>query len=516
VRIASDRALDDRVNVEVDLEGPLAAATALAFRPLNDARIAEIDVRDEAGPITVRWTREADVERALLDRAPRSAARIRYVVTFGPTAGGGATSALAPSADPVELRASGRDLLLLPEADAEREEKIPIEVHLRTGDVRAAGASSFGVGLDGSTTARLSDLRRAYFIAGDVGSAVFHAGEGDDFGAWIGFTAFDPRWVSAQTAIVRTAIDRYVGRAPGPGTPPVGILFSAQRRSEPPIVIHRVTRGLLVAVDRRASWTATARLLVAQGLTQRYIGDFLWVGDRSDEPSGWFFSDGFSRAIARDVLFDVELFDAADRASELNALLSATVFSTEPRTLATARGALVATALDVALRGASGGKGSLRSFIRERLERAATAHEDALPLRELLAGIAESAGEPAARKLEAALRGAADVELPADLAGRCYRLVRKELVPFELGFVASAGEEMTVESVKAGSRAEAAGLRAGDVVRDLRYENGTSSVPVDVDVVRAGRKLHLRWRPAGPSKAGRMFERIPGIPDQRC
>jgi C-terminal processing protease CtpA/Prc len=75
---------------------------------------------------------------------------------------------------------------------------------------------------------------------------------------------------------------------------------------------------------------------------------------------------------------------------------------------------------------------------------------------------------------------------------------------------------LSIESVKPGSRAEAAGVRVGDVVHEVHYEQGRSGVPVKLVVIRGERKVPLRFMPAGASKPGRQFERVPGLPDDRC
>ena len=122
------------------------------------------------------------------------------------------------------------------------------------------------------------------------------------------------------------------------------------------------------------------------------------------------------------------------------------------------------------------------------------------------AAMAAKTTEAIAAKLALALEGRAEVDLPVDLVAPCYRLVKKQLVPFELGFKTSAGETMTVETVKPGSRAEAAGLRVGDQVDDLRYESGRSNVRVELAITRATKTQRIQFLPAGPSKPGRMFE----------
>jgi hypothetical protein len=524
LRITTDSAAERRVLVELHLEGALASAAAspLRFAPAHDAQIDNVSARDAKGDIAVTRAAEGAATRFALARPASGSLDVHYQVTFGAGdvgAAGKAIEVFAPYAEPIELAVAGEDILLLPES----EERVALEIQLKTGGVASGAASSFALGSVQHVTVKVAELRNATFFAGDVGTAVFHRDDGDDFGAWIGFTAFDPRWVSAEIAGVRSAVDTYVGRMRGLDTPPTSILFAATRRDSLPIVVSSRVRGLVLSVDRRASWTPAVRILVAQALTRQYVGGFLWIGDRNDEASGAFFSDGFSRAIAREVLFDASWLAPSDRAAELNTLLSAIAFAgtdkNDARAVLMARAALAATALDVALRKAPAnehGAPSLKTFLRERLADAAKAKKDTLSFTDFVARVKESAGEAAAREMEAALHDGAEVKLPADLAGPCYRLVRKQLVAFELGFVTSSGEKLTVESVVAGSRAEAAGVRVGDVVSELRYEAGHSAVPVQLVLIRNEKKVPLHFKPEGASKPGRQFERLPGIPDDRC
>jgi hypothetical protein len=503
VRLASDKDVEGRVNVELRFEGPLAKLSVLDFRPTHEATIDRLTASDATGAIAVR----AEGKKLELGRPVSGPLDVRYSVRIAPAPDG-------PTIEPVELRVAGEDVLALPDVDGEA--PAALEIHVRTGGATIASASSFGLGVDVTTKGRASDLRNAYYVSGDVGTAAFHTSYGDDIAAWIGNTVFDPRWVSAEVAGVRTSVDTYVARDFSPDAAPVVLVMTSARASEPPIRVTPRTRGLHVTVDRRASWGAAARLLVATAFVQRYVGGFLWVGSRAEEASGWFFSDGFSRAIARDVLVEAGIFDPADRAAELNALLAATVFAEKDREIATARGALVATALDRAMRAASHGQGSLRSFVRGLLAEAAEGKRDTLPLADFMQKVTESAGDGFAREAASVLQRGAEIALPGDLAGVCYRLVRRTLVPFELGFTTSAGEEMTILSVKKGSRAEAAGIRMGDVVTKLAYDEGKASVPVVLTIRRGDRDVAIRFQPSGAAKPGRMFERIAGIPNERC
>jgi len=63
------------------------------------------------------------------------------------------------------------------------------------------------------------------------------------------------------------------------------------------VVVTSRTRGLLISADRRAVWTPPVRILVARALTQRYVGGFLWVGDRTIEASGQFSDEHWPRRV---------------------------------------------------------------------------------------------------------------------------------------------------------------------------------------------------------------------------
>jgi predicted metalloprotease with PDZ domain len=154
--------------------------------------------------------------------------------------------------------------------------------------------------------------------------------------------------------------------------------------------------------------------------------------------------------------------------------------------------------------------------VRELVDKALDEGHDAISRADFVARVRTRAGDAGAAELVDVVDHGAEPKLAPDLAGRCYRLVRKPLVMFELGFTVTSGEEMTVESVKPGSRAEVAGLHAGDLVKDLRYEEGRSQVSVDMTILRGQQQKKLRFLPAGPSKPGRIFERVPGIPNEQC
>ena len=492
--IASDRVRDDRIDVVLQWTFPPGAApTELRFTPVHAASLEGLVAHDAVGSLAVSRTGRG----LALARDVQGPLEVRYTIVLARTPTGDGSFA-----EPVEVHVLGADVLVLPEGEA----RVPVALALRTGVLAAGGASSFGLGADEAFDASFAELQRGWFLAGDVGTASFHASDGDDIAAWVGHTAFDGRWVGAETAAVRGGVDTWVGRSISPGSPPASLLFVPARRDDMPVVVGLAARGLVVSVDRRAVWTASARILVAQALVQRYIGGFLAVTDRAE--AGRFWSEGFSRTIAREIVFGLGTIDHADRAAELNALLATIAFATDARAVVTARGALGATALDVVLRKK---ERSLQAFVRARLAEAATSGKDVLPYDAFLHHVSEDAGEPGLRAL-----ASSEPELPPDLLGHCYRLVRKDLVPFELGFTTSAGEELTITEVTRGSRAAAAGLVTGDIVKDLRYVAGRPDAPVTLTVTHAGKPRAVRFLPAGTAKPGRVFDRIPNIPDDRC
>lgn len=484
IDVNTDPDRENHVFVDLRFDGPLAAGiTALPFHPLHDVKLSDLSLRHAGGSL-----------------------HAHYALTFTPS-----PDPTAPASEAIELQIAGEDLFALPDL----EERLPIRLKLRTGGSVTGGASSFALGTEQRFEARMSELRRAYFLAGDVGNAQFHASDGDDFTAWIGHTAFDPRWVGAEAAATRSAIDTFVGRGHSTSEPPLSFLIVPAKRDDPPVVFAARTRGLFASADRRAVWNAPVRIHVAQALAQRYLGGFLWVGarDPATEAQGWFFSDGFSRTVAREVLFDAGMIDAQDRAKELNELLAVIAFAPDPRRVATANGALLATALDVAARK---NKSSLQRFLRERLADAATKKVDTIAVADFVAHAREAAGDAFAEAMSATLARGAEVPLPSDLLGKCWRLERRQLVPFELGFVTTAGAELTVASVKPKSRAEAAGVRVGDVVLNLDYRNGQSGTPVKMTVKRGDKKIPITFAPAGAAKPGRIFDRVAGIRDDQC
>jgi hypothetical protein len=484
IEVTSDDKIENCLHVKLHFTGRLAASPALAFRPLHSVTLSEASARDEKGAVAV--TQEENGLK-LAERG-REELHVQYALKFPESGAAG-----APFSESIELQVAGEDLLALPADPSLESQRWDVALEIKTGNTVTGGASSFGLGHARTVSARLAELRGAFFLGGEVGTAEFHAGDGDDVTAWVGHTAFDPRWIGAEVAATRAAVDLYVGRQHAGNGPPLAFLIVPTKRDDLPVVMMPRSRGFLVSVDRRAVWNAQARILVGQALSQRYLGGFVSLGPRESEAAG-LWSDGFARAVGREVVFDMGMIEASDRAAEVNQLLFAETFSTDPKRTTSVRGALMATALGA----------GLRSFVRERLQDAGRGKTDQI------------APEAFRAKVGNALFDAKEIPLPVDMLGKCWRLERKTLIPFELGFVASAGEEMKVTSVVPKSRAEAAGVRLDDVIEKIDYRAGAADSPVKLTIRRGDKSISLTFLPAGVGKPGRVFTRVNGIPDDRC
>ena len=517
IRIGTDEKVAGRVAVELGIPNALFGK-GLRFAPKN-AKLGRVSAEDAKGELGLTRDDGADATLVTPARPPAGSVVVRYDVMLGTAS----ASSFVALAEATELRVEGRDVLLLPH------ESVPVPVLLRLGVAagKAEAASSFAVGREQRFFAKPAELAAGVFLAGDLGHAQFRANDGDDFTVWAGFTAFDARWVAAETAGVRSATDEYLGAQPHEKRAVTSFLLIPESREAPTVSIKLARHGLVASVDPRATWTAPVRLRVAQALAQRTLGGRIWIGSRDDEAGGQFFSEGFSRAVAGEVLAASGIFEPADRAAELNTLLAtldasplgrasaaelaAAADKREALRVTTARGALVALTLGAKLHRATNGKSSLKTFVQSLVSRAGD--RDTLAHSEL--GEAARALAPEAEQTLAPLQAGGDVSVPADLIGPCYKLTHGKIAPFELGFESDATPEgLRIRGVVAGSAAEKAGLREGDVLGALDYHDGRSDLRATA--TRAGSKTKVQFFPAGKAKPGRYFQRVSGVKDSDC
>jgi C-terminal processing protease CtpA/Prc len=90
---------------------------------------------------------------------------------------------------------------------------------------------------------------------------------------------------------------------------------------------------------------------------------------------------------------------------------------------------------------------------------------------------------------------------------------------FALGFEAPDPERDGTHAITAlveGGPAAGAGLREGDIIRELRYVPGDPNTGVDVSVERDGSVRAIRFMPTDRSTPGRGWRRNPAVPDEEC
>jgi hypothetical protein len=252
-----------RLHVEVTAAGAPEDLRAWSLGDLALSTLRDLSAQDDGGALSLQEDRAAPGTLTLA-RPPRGPVRIAYDVPAEAQVTRPLSTLIVPSA----MRVAGEGTLVLPTAFDDR----PVATSLRI-EAEALGAtgaaSTLGIGAALDRPLRARALRHAAFIAGQLGTAVFHTMEADDETAWIGVTAFDPRAAAGEAAIVRSVVETFFGgreQAPFPllivGHVNPGRLLSMSRRST----------GLLLNVGMAEPWGAAPRIAVAHPLVQKWIG----------------------------------------------------------------------------------------------------------------------------------------------------------------------------------------------------------------------------------------------------
>jgi hypothetical protein len=501
---------------------PLPQTRRIAVRLAFDRRGLHVRVTANGEPAELaRWKMPEDAmtEVSVEDNegvvksfgAPRSTVAVVYDVR--PAASGDAT--LRTLIEENRFRATGEHILALPMAfDSQRiEATVVIEAHAQ--DV-AMSASSFGVG--GARIRHVvrttgADLRRTAFFAGGGGHAVFDTPEGHDEAAWLGWTAFDPRAVSAEIAGFRGLLHEYFK---GVDAEPATTLFVADERPRGRFRVLRRASSILVTVGGKDPYDAPLRLAVGHELAHAWIGDRLWVGD----DDAFWFQEGFARWVSREQLARAGLLSPDEYAAEVNRLLGVVVTTPKDRrTVAAqvARGALFATILDARIRDKSQNARSLDHLLRA-LVHSSEAKRVKLSADDFFASAAREAGDSVRSDFDDVVTSGKRTTLPNDALGGCFEARDVSYDVLDTGFDLAgtrADEAKKVRAVDAKGPAAKAGLRDGDRLV-------SADDPVDpteawkLEIERDGRAQSISFKPAGPAKKGQGFRRKPGLSDDAC
>lgn len=533
------------VEVEIVARGPasdLDTWTIAAPAP-GSISSASIHARDSDGPIGVTASepekapspgsgRAATPVSIQLARPPLGALRLTYTIAARP---GSLSASPGVELDSDRFRASGEALLALPDAAADAPVQVALTLDITDlGDAPDLGAaSSFGAGGTREVKVRGRDLRAAVFLAGHMGTAIFNAQEGHDEAAWLGYTTFDPRPIAADVASFRTAARQIFRDAE---SPPATLLIVADGRKPGGFVASRRAGGVLVHVGVGEPWSGAVRIAVAAEVLKTWIGERLWVGpaEPGREVEAYWFTEGVTRNVARDLLFRFGLISPGEMLDEMHGLAATIATSphkAEPNAalaaqsrrpgvipLLVARGALYAARVDALLRRKSGGKASLEDVLRA-LYAKSRAERGPLPVSAWVEAVSKELGPGEAGAFEAGIGKGAVEPLPDGALGPCFRAAPRRYEPFDLGFddeATAASEKRGIAGLRAGGPAEKAGLRAGDVLIDASMTRGRSDVPVTLTIERGGERKTITYRPAGPAVSGPGWARKKDVPDDAC
>jgi hypothetical protein len=516
------------ITVEVVAEGDPAKLTAWSIRePYGTFKLTSL--RDESGPITPTGT--VDRGTITLGKPPRGALHLDYVLTVKPAL---PNQVLPVNLDPNHFEGAGEALLALP--DALDDQIVATSIHLRGTywqEPEATAASSFGFGSDRDVSAHGRDLRFATFLLGSVGHALFDTREGHDEAAWLGYTAFDPRPISADVAAFRTAIR---GIFEDPDGPTLTLMIVADGRTPGSFRVTRRASSVLVHVGSGEPWSAPVRIAVATEVIHGWIGSRLLIGPENGdhEAEGYWFSEGLARGLARDLLFRFGLITSSELLDEMHGLAGIVSTSTrrkesnaalgahpkEPGVvpLLVARGALYAARIDSLLRKKSLGKKGLPELLRGLYATAKTTRGALQPSQWTDALGAElDAGE---KKIfhDVILDGALP-DLPEGLLGPCFQGAPHTYAAFDLGFdepATRATPSLTIMGLRPGGPAERAGLRATDVLIDAAISQGRADAKVTLVVTRGAEKKTIAYLPAGPTAAWRGWTRKRDVAEEAC
>ncbi len=262
------------------------------------------------------------------------------------------------------------------------------------------------------------------------------------------------------------------------------MMFTIDRRTaieSTPISIYPRWHGLFAIVDIDAAWSIGARMSVALALVSRFIGGAI-TGPAAP---------GLARFAAREILLASGTMTPLEYEGEVNGEIAATLFADKnPRAAEIAHVALEASRVDALYRSTTAGKRTMRDMLREWV---------------------------AARRTVTV----ADVESLAkgdtldDAFGKCFSRTPTHFEELDLGF----DENKTRESKKitgVRGRASKAGLKEGEPLVSIRYDEGQAEHPVRVVVTRDGKEQTISYRPIGRTKNAQGWRVVPGIDPSTC
>jgi len=502
-RVAVRLAFDDQgLHVRVTANG---REEELGRWQMSEDTMANVSVEDGEGVVKSFVRNEGMLDVS----APRTTVAVVYDVK--PSAVDDDTRRTIIEAG--RFRALGERILALPIAFDPQRVEATVVIDADAKDIPMS-ASSLGVG--GSRirhVARITgaELRRSAFFAGGGGHAKFDAPEGHDEAAWLGWTAFDPRAVSAEIAGFRGLLHDYFKATE---QEPATMLFVADERARGRFRIMRRTGGILVNVGGKDPYDAPLRLAVGHELAHAWIGDRLWVGPND----AYWFQEGFARWVSREQLARAGLLSSDEHAAEVNRLLGVVTTAKNGKRMLSvdvARGALFATVLDARIRERSKGTRSLDDLLRALLH-SSDAMRVKLAVEDFLIEAVKEGGDAVRADFDDVVVNGKRTSLPNDAMGGCFEPRDANYEVLEPGFdVVASRAEKKMRGVDPKGPAAKAGLRDGETVSSVD-DPVDGAEPMKVDVEREGKTVTIAFKPSGGTKRGQAFKKKLGLSDDAC
>lgn len=506
------------IAVELQLDGPPSELTVFSLDTgLRTEAPQNVTARDGVGTVRCDPKPSSDVWTLECGELRTPPLRLRYEVSRGTASWPGYGE------DGTEVFVRGESTYLLPNAwDAES-----VRATWRLGSLTSTpmgAATSFALGTDQDADVLGAELRHSDILAAaSLSWARLHDGNlALDRGAALGEPAFDPRWVIAELAGVRTGVDTYFGgKNDATFTYLIGTRF--HREYEDPFTMDLRARSLWIDGHMMAPWSALARIRAAELLVGRWVGGRIRLIDEG-EPAAWFAS-GFARHVARQLLLTVGLIDRFEFADDVNALESILATrptpddqKSEPGTLAARRDALVrgsryAAHLEATLRRRSGHGFGLRELLRDVVIQSAQQGQRDIPVEKWRNVVRRAVGEADAKLLEAVLADPRSTRPPRDLYGPCVKPRAKLHRELEFGLGRPRHGEPVASVV---SPALEAGIRPGDQIVDVTTETGNGSPRVRVSFMRDGTKQAVTYDAQTLEGRGWEWIQVESVPNIDC
>ena len=532
------RPASGKVDVEVRASADPEALARFSITP--DGGIASLhvtEIRDAQGAMEAKPAASPDGRVIVtLPRAVSGEVRVAYTIV---------EKARAPFAmpgvdvDPNRFQATGEPLLLLPDGLDDRAVHATIAIDTKDYDGNTGhktfldAVSSFGVGREREADVRGGELRGAFYAAGGLGHALFDAPEGHDEAAWLGYTSFDPRPIAADVAAFRTAVRELFK---GGDEAPLTLLIVSDARPVGTFAAARRARSVVARVGAGEAWTGPVRIAVAAEVLHGWIGSRLWIGpdDAAHEAESYWFTEGVTRWLARDLLFRFglitprEMLDevhglvglavTSPRAKEGNAALAARAKEPLAVPLLVARGAIYATRVNAMIRAKKKGARGLADVLRALFQKARD-KRGPLPNAAWIEAVSAELGAGEAATFTRIIDEGRAEDLPDGALGPCFRRAARTYEAYDLGFDEDrtrASTDRVLVGLRPDGPAWKAGVREGDVLTAASITRGRSDVKVSITVKRGAEPKTFSYFPKGARARGQGFARKPDVAEEAC